>query len=264
MALIFKSGQEMLDHIQAGNDIYDPSTGRYIWLYNQDGSIACGSIEETKLIELGHEMYETNDDTLVFEELQGLIYDDPSHDHINPEAVSNIMFCNDNHDAGWVDAGDYRRLNEIDLGSIDVDVKLVRGKGYDVYISHAGSSGEHYIKNSADEIGQVVADDIDMYAKNIQDVYDLTENQFIPVPERCRQALLVFTDGFKISYVKHPSVAAARQALKKEYEENFGSLYDKDAGEDEISSEQEMSSCSEDSATLYTGDKVLIWQVIES
>ena len=52
----------------------------------------------------------------------------------------------------------------IDLGTFDVDVQLQPDGKFDVYISHAGNSGEHYSNVTADKIGEYVAGAIECIA----------------------------------------------------------------------------------------------------
>lgn len=59
-------------------------------------------------------------------------------------------------------------MRDIDLGTFDVDVKLQPNGKFDVYISHAGNSGEHYSDISADKIGEYVAGTIEAIAEEYQ------------------------------------------------------------------------------------------------
>ena len=60
--------------------------------------------------------------------------------------------------------------NNVNLGTFDVDVQLMSDGTFDVYISHEGSSGEHYKHVTADRIGQLLADDIECIAENYGNV----------------------------------------------------------------------------------------------
>ncbi len=51
--------------------------------------------------------------------------------------------------------------NDIDLGTFDVDVRLQSNGKFDVYISHAGNSGEHYPDIDVNQIGEHVVDTIE-------------------------------------------------------------------------------------------------------
>lgn len=52
------------------------------------------------------------------------------------------------------------------LGSFTADVQKQENGLYDVYISHEGSSGEHYTDVTADKIGELIADDIECIAES--------------------------------------------------------------------------------------------------
>lgn len=58
----------------------------------------------------------------------------------------------------------------VELGTFDVDIQLLEDGTFDAYISHAGSSGEHYEHVTADRIGALVADDIECIAENYGNV----------------------------------------------------------------------------------------------
>ncbi len=59
----------------------------------------------------------------------------------------------------------------IDLGSFSVDVELQKNGKFDVWISHEGSSGEHYRDVTADKIGELVAGDIECIAEGYQNEF---------------------------------------------------------------------------------------------
>ena len=52
---------------------------------------------------------------------------------------------------------DEQRKNK-NLGSFTVDVEVMPDGSLDVWIAHEGSSGEHYIGVSEDEVGEYVAE----------------------------------------------------------------------------------------------------------
>ena len=58
------------------------------------------------------------------------------------------------------------KKGNIDIGSFDVDVQLMEDGTFDVYLSHEGSSGEHYEHVSPDRIGELLAGDIEAVAEN--------------------------------------------------------------------------------------------------
>ena len=62
----------------------------------------------------------------------------------------------------------------ISLGTFDVDVNLLSDGTFDLYLSHEGSSGEHYEHITADRIGELVADDVECIAENYGNVTKAT------------------------------------------------------------------------------------------
>ena len=105
--LCFRDADEMLGYIKNGNDLYSPMREQYVWLYNTDGSIACASLSEKDMVSKGHEMCKYGDNTLIYESLQGLIYDDPSYDGFGINKISNLEFCENAYNAAWINAGEY-------------------------------------------------------------------------------------------------------------------------------------------------------------
>ena len=55
-----------------------------------------------------------------------------------------------------------------DLGEFNIDVILLNNGKYDVYISHSGSSGSHYENIIADDIGRLVADEVECFAEVVE------------------------------------------------------------------------------------------------
>lgn len=48
----FNSAEDMLEFIQDGNDLWSPSEGLYVFVYNEDGAICTYSIDITQAKEL--------------------------------------------------------------------------------------------------------------------------------------------------------------------------------------------------------------------
>ena len=69
----------------------------------------------------------------------------------------------------------------MDLGTFDVDVQLQPNGKFDVYISHAGNSGEHYPGIDANEIGKHVADTIECIAEGYREEVKSDRPEFIQV-----------------------------------------------------------------------------------
>ena len=96
------------------------------------------------------------------------------HSSYCPGGCGERVTCNDFYvKAGKILQVKEKRMGKIDecgiiLGTFDVDVKLQPNGKFEVYISHAGSSGEHYIDVTADRIGELVAEDIEVVAEPYQ------------------------------------------------------------------------------------------------
>lgn len=88
------------------------------------------------------------------------------------------------------------------IGNFEVDVELMADGTFDVYLSHDGSSGEHYEHVSADRIGSLLADDIEAVAAEncgvaseelrhlIYNLYYVTLRQIMITDEQCRQMII--------------------------------------------------------------------------
>ena len=86
------------------------------------------------------------------------------------------------------------------IGNFEVDVELMEDGTFDVYLSHDGSSGEHYGQVSANRIGSLLADDIEAVgAENrgitklrnlFYNLYYVTLRQIMITDEQCRQMII--------------------------------------------------------------------------
>ena len=66
-------------------------------------------------------------------------------------------------------------MKNIDIGSFTVDVEIQPDGKFDVYIAHEGSSGSHYTDVTAEQIGYLVADDIECIAEEYQQEFGKEE-----------------------------------------------------------------------------------------
>lgn len=57
-------------------------------------------------------------------------------------------------------------MAKIKLCNLQVDVTLKENGKFDAYINQEGNSGENYTDVTADEIGRIVADEIESRAEN--------------------------------------------------------------------------------------------------
>ena len=54
------------------------------------------------------------------------------------------------------------------LVTLTVDVAIQPNGNFDVYLSHEGGSGEHYKNVTADKIGELVAEDVEIMAESFE------------------------------------------------------------------------------------------------
>ena len=90
----FDSGEEMLDFIQKGNDLYFPETETYVFAYNESGSICvCSPVDKEAALKLNNQ---NRDEGGLYwgASLNGNIYDDPSYEGFDSNSESNLDWCN--------------------------------------------------------------------------------------------------------------------------------------------------------------------------
>ena len=110
----FSSGKEMLDAIQAGADLYSPTEGLYVFLYNGSGSICTYhgiDLEEAKELERKARQNEEYWGAFLGSQGSG-IYDDPSYEYFSPDQMSNLDWCESNYDKVWVNTSDVLKIFE--------------------------------------------------------------------------------------------------------------------------------------------------------
>lgn len=96
----FKSGEEMLQMLQKGIDLYNPKTGVYVFLYSNKGAIAYyNGIQKKDALRYASEQAEGT----CWEEIigkSGFICDVPSE--TGQGKMSNIDLCNEQHEGLWI------------------------------------------------------------------------------------------------------------------------------------------------------------------
>lgn len=103
----FASGEEMLDTLQRGMDLYSPSQEMYVFLYNEAGGIAHYSIDERVAIHLERLARQHNEYWAAFLGVGGHIWDDPGDKYNKPNpGCSNIDFCNEWYGVDWINTLD--------------------------------------------------------------------------------------------------------------------------------------------------------------
>ena len=103
MTYEFKNGNEMLSTIKNGNDLYNPNTNTYVFLYNEAGSIAAYDwIDNNFASDLAREQEMWSGQLGP----GGYIYDDPSYEDYDEMAMDNLDWCNNNYEGTWIDTDD--------------------------------------------------------------------------------------------------------------------------------------------------------------
>ena len=141
----FSSGHDMLDKIRE-TDLYSPTLGVYVFLYNEVGSIARYNIDvkearllETKVRESGEDYWGA------FLGPGGVIYDDPSYETYEDYAMSNLDYCNEVFTYDWIATSDVLKDENMHLHQENRYEALFRfPKGY-VYVQYLADDPEYDI-----------------------------------------------------------------------------------------------------------------------
>ncbi len=105
----FKSAEEMLKLIQSGVDLYSEKAEKYVFCYNEAGSLCCYTIDTDEAKELASQAVEHDEYWGAFLGVGGYIWDDPSYDGFDPDNhSSNLDLCEDLVEFDdWVDTRQY-------------------------------------------------------------------------------------------------------------------------------------------------------------
>ncbi|MGN0004566.1 MAG: hypothetical protein ACI37Z_01115 [Candidatus Gastranaerophilaceae bacterium] len=106
--MIFKDSSEMLDTLKDGYDLYSPSLGKYLFVYNDAGSVCYYDISPNKMYELITEALKVNDYISAFLGPGGFICDDISYEY-PPTVYSNKDLCEELYQVqDWVIVNTYK------------------------------------------------------------------------------------------------------------------------------------------------------------
>lgn len=104
----FNSGKEMLDFLQAGKDLYNPETGAYVFVYNEDKAIAYYSISKEDAKKYAKIEANTGEYWGSNLGVGGYIYEDQLSENYNISKMSSRNFCDEHFGEGvWVKTTDY-------------------------------------------------------------------------------------------------------------------------------------------------------------
>lgn len=104
----FNSGKEILDFLQAGKDLYNPETGAYVFVYNEDKAIACYGVNKEDAKEYAKIEADTGEYWGSNLGIGGCIYEDQRSENYEKSKMSSRDFCDEHFDEGiWVKTTDY-------------------------------------------------------------------------------------------------------------------------------------------------------------
>lgn len=113
--MTFHTGQEMLDYLKSGKDLYNPTEELFAFLYNEAGSIAVYHINRNEAIRLSGLSMEHNGEYWgAFLSTGGEIYDDPSHELYTENQQSNLDFCNSVFEGEWFPPDNYEKVMTVE------------------------------------------------------------------------------------------------------------------------------------------------------
>lgn len=106
----FANAKEMLEYIQDNHDLYSPSIGIHVFLYNDVGSLCIYYLDEEEATSLAKECKSLG--LAYWSELLGWggsIYDDPSYDGFDPDnCPPNLNLCEKLVDTTvWIECDKY-------------------------------------------------------------------------------------------------------------------------------------------------------------
>lgn len=104
----FNSGKEMLDFLQTGKDLYNPETGAYVFVYNEDKAIAYYSVSKEDAKKYAKTEADTGEYWGSNLGVGGYIYEDQLSENYDKSKMSSRDFCDEHFDEGvWVKTTDY-------------------------------------------------------------------------------------------------------------------------------------------------------------
>lgn len=109
----FNSGQEMLETIQKGVDLYSPQLEKYVFVYNIEGSICYYNLTIDDVVDWSEIILDPDENLESHLPWSGHIIDDPSHELYDPMYhQSNLEWCNEVYKYPWLDIREFAKLIE--------------------------------------------------------------------------------------------------------------------------------------------------------
>lgn len=104
----FNSAKEMLEVIQNGFDLYNPTLEIYVFVYNEAGSIAYYDIDNKKAKELSQKAKEFQEYWAAFLGPGGFIIDDLNSDFYKNGNETNLQWCEKYYKKDdWINTEEY-------------------------------------------------------------------------------------------------------------------------------------------------------------
>lgn len=89
----FDNAKEMLDYINDNHDLYSETAKKYVFNYNESGSICTYDIDEDEAYELAKNAKKASEYWGALLGTGGKIFDDPSYEDYQQEQMSNLECC---------------------------------------------------------------------------------------------------------------------------------------------------------------------------
>lgn len=112
----FNNGKEMLEEIVDNcRDLYSPEKETYVFLYNDDDSIAYYSISKEHARQLAEEVKGTDEYWCGNLGPGGYIIDGPSYEYYKEGDETPLEWCERMYDGEWIDTNDYLEWFEFSI-----------------------------------------------------------------------------------------------------------------------------------------------------
>lgn len=115
--MMFKNGKEMFDYVSGGNDLYSPSEGIYIFVYNDADALCYYYLDYDEVLQILIKRGNSDEYWGAYLGGGGHIldeseYDDDEHRYSDNEEMRDLYlqpsydFCNRNYEHDWIDTED--------------------------------------------------------------------------------------------------------------------------------------------------------------
>lgn len=195
----FNSGKEMLDFLQAGKDLYNPETGAYVFVYNEDKAIAYYSVSKEDAKKYAKIEADTGEYWGSNLGVGGYIYEDQLSENYDKSKMSSRDFCDEHFNEGvWVKTTDYldyleeKAKYERDIAAVTESFKQLETAGItlpvmvDAILTHFADSDEErgtFISALPTDFKKAVKNEMEKYQIRI-DVKSFAEDYDRPYSKK--------------------------------------------------------------------------------